>query len=136
MNFNFGLDYQFIDNLEPITYYVRTTEALPTIGGVNVANCLRVTTTGNQSQSFGLMEKHNTQWHIWDNELGSIVPKIGDFFADSSGNKWAILDVNHTFLTGQWTLATVRMVVSSTPTAGIMLDFSNSDNAIYTSLGI
>ena len=108
MTLNFTNDYLQFDGKEPVTYFVRTTEALPTTGGVTVNNCLRVTTLGTQQQGMGLMGKNTTQWHMWTPELGTITPKIGDVFTDSSGAVWAIIDTDYTFLTGKFTLSTVR----------------------------
>lgn len=84
-------DYTLFDNLESISYYVKTGEGQFS-GPTTINNCLR------RAQSLTLddySQVNQLSWSIPKAECGSIVPKPEDkFTAPSDSTTWIVGDVD------------------------------------------
>lgn len=101
-------EWQFIDNLEAITYFVKTSDVPPTTNGITVQYCLR------RAQGKTLSDNHliaSLTWHIWAANLPQgVVPKFGDVIQDQAGNRWVIDVVNVQTLSTRYRLDTRKEV--------------------------
>jgi hypothetical protein len=78
---------------ETVTYYV----AISGVGfaaGVSVDGAERcdISVTERAVEGFSLTDNIDN-WHLWAQQLGSIVPKPGDKIVDAAGTKWLVIGV-------------------------------------------
>lgn len=92
VNFDPTNDYQVVDNLETITYYVKISDGVYD-SGTTITNCFRRA----QGQSLDDYSQVNSlTWHIWKaNAPANFTPKSQDkLYAASDQTTWIVGDVD------------------------------------------
>lgn len=101
MTLNIASDFLVFDGLESISYLVRTGEA--TFAAGVPATALNVTASKSQGGNGKIATTRTTAtWHLWQESLGAVLPKITDRFIDSAGATWIVDSVRFDRLTGHY----------------------------------
>lgn len=86
-------DWDVIDDLRIVTYFVRTgASAFAT--GATVPNVLRRATQRAEilPGTSTVIFKSAVAFHLWQNQLGVITPKAGDVIQETTGRRWVVND--------------------------------------------
>ena len=103
MNLNIGEDWQYLGDLETVTYQVRSAAGLA--DGISVSNVLarEIDVT-----ALGFMGKAAVVFHLWTTNLSGIVPKIDDQITRLDGTSWTVKRVEVADMANRYRCETIK----------------------------
>ncbi len=104
-------DYLVFDNLDVVSYSVRTTESTYA-APVSVSYAQREPQQYEQTTAGSLLPRVTSYWDFWQQALtaaGLTSPRIGDQFTDADGISWQVLAVESSRWRTGWRLHCLKM---------------------------
>lgn len=101
-------EWQFIDGLEVVTYFVRLTEGTFVTPATTIPNCLPREVSREWMASVGLLDKTGKVWHLWASQASGVVPKEQDVVQDGAGVRWAVKRVQKQTLGTRYRLTCIK----------------------------
>jgi hypothetical protein len=83
--------YQYFPFPETVTFFSKTSETVPTTGGITVENALREVLQKTMVGPGGsLLRAQTVAWHLPNVQLNGLTVKFGDVIADLTGNRYTV----------------------------------------------
>jgi len=101
--------WKYITGRETVTYYAKTGEAVPA-NGVSVPNAKRWPLSKELILADAMLAKFGLKWTVWRNQLGGVLPKIGDVLEDQYGVRFVVQRVDVESLAQRFDLTCLQSV--------------------------